>query len=88
MEHASKVTEEDNINLDDFVQSAPYTSDEMFKTIKDTVHNMNDIDIKNILNRVLEINKDKLMYYPAKKVKSSLYKGWTFISYNNYVKIS
>ena len=88
VEHASKVTEEDNINLDDFVQSAPYTSDEMFNTIKDTVHNMNDIDIKNILNRVLEINKDKLMYYPAAKSNHHSIKGGLLYHITTMLKLA
>lgn len=88
VEHASKVTEEDNINLDDFVQSAPYTSDEMFKTIKDTVDNMNDVDIKNILNRVLELNKDKLMYYPAAKSNHHSIKGGLLYHITTMLKLA
>ena len=62
--------------------------DEMFNTIKDTVDNMNDVDIKNILNRVLELNKDKLMYYPAAKSNHHSIKGGLLYHITTMLKLA
>lgn len=57
----------DEVKIEDYVQSAPYDSEHMFKEIKKYVDNMDNKDIKNIVNNILDKNKDKLMYYPAAK---------------------
>lgn len=57
----------DEVKIEDYVQSAPYDSEHMFKEIKKYVDNMGNKDIKNIVNTILDKNKDKLMYYPAAK---------------------
>ena len=56
----------------------------MFETIKTYINNMKNEDIKNIVNLMVEKNKEKLMYYPAAK-KNHHYKKQT-LSYNYNVK--
>lgn len=59
------VTSEDNVKIDDFVASAPYSSEEMFQTIIEYIEKIENMDIKNIVSYIIEEYKVKLMYYPA-----------------------
>lgn len=58
---------EDNLNISDFVPSAPYEPEEMYGTILNYINSMKNDDIKNIVTLMLEEKKDKIMYYPAAK---------------------
>lgn len=59
--------DEDNIDLNDLVISAPISPEIMYSEIYDYVKNMNNDDIKKLVEYILEMNKEKLMYYPAAK---------------------
>jgi 3'-5' exoribonuclease len=67
IEKIRPATEEDNLNIDEFVISAPYKADDMYETILNYVYNMKNEDIKNIVLETLQDNEDKLMHYPAAK---------------------
>jgi 3'-5' exoribonuclease len=67
IEKLRPATEEDNLNIADFVPSAPYPADEMYGTILSYLNNMKSKDIKDIVTLMLEEKKDKIMYYPAAK---------------------
>ena len=67
VEQIRNIVSEDKVNIDDYVQSAPIDSKIMFETIKSYINNMKNEDIKNIVNLMVEKNKEKLMYYPAAK---------------------
>jgi 3'-5' exoribonuclease len=67
IEKIRPATEEDNLNIDEFVISAPYKADDMHETILNYVYNMKNEDIKNIVLETLQDNEDKLMHYPAAK---------------------
>ena len=67
VEQIRNIVSEDKINIDDYVQSSPIDSKIMFETIKSYINNMKNEDIKNIVNLMVEKNKEKLMYYPAAK---------------------
>lgn len=58
---------EDNLNISDFVPSAPYAPKEMYEAIVKYINNMKNNHIKNIVSLMLEDKKDKIMYYPAAK---------------------
>ena len=88
VEQIRETTEEDEINVDDYVQSAPYSGDEMIKVIKNVVDNMSNQDIKNILNRILEINNDKLKYYPAAKSNHHSIKGGLLYHITTMLKLA
>ena len=60
-----KAVETDGLELSDFVKAAPEKPDDMYKYIYDIANSMKDSDLRNLTTRVLEENKEKLMYYPA-----------------------
>lgn len=60
-------TENDNINIEDYVPSAPIKADIMFNDIASYVENMESEDIKRLVSRFLNDNKEKLLIYPAAK---------------------
>ncbi|WP_066503991.1 3'-5' exoribonuclease YhaM family protein [Abyssisolibacter fermentans] len=57
--------ESDNIDIKDYVQTAPEESIDMFNCISSYIEKMKNQDIKKLTNRILSDNKDKLMFYPA-----------------------
>lgn len=59
--------EEDEVNVEDFVQSAPIASDDMYETIMSYINAMENDDIKRLTEYIVTENKDKLLYYPAAK---------------------
>lgn len=56
---------EDNVNIEDFVPVAPYSSEDMYSTLLDYIKNMKDEDIKNIVLYIIEEKEEKLKHYPA-----------------------
>ncbi|MDO4534867.1 MAG: OB-fold nucleic acid binding domain-containing protein [Clostridium perfringens] len=75
IEQIRNINDEDGVNIDDYVQSAPIDSKTMFETIETYINNMKNDDIKNIVKLMVEKNKDKLMYYPAAKKNHHSIKG-------------
>ena len=75
IEQMRNITDEDGVNIDDYVQSAPVDSKTMFETIESYINNMKNQDIKNIVKTMIEKNKEKLMYYPAAKKNHHSIKG-------------
>ena len=67
LEKIRPAREEDNIDPADFVQTAPYSSEEMYGYLYDTAKKFKNDSIRNITVNILEKNKSKLMYYPAAK---------------------
>lgn len=55
----------DNINIEDFVQSADYSGDMMFSELEAIVTGFSDADFKSIVLKLLKENKEKLLYWPA-----------------------
>lgn len=67
IEKLRPVAEEDNLNISDFVPSAPYEPEVMYEAIVNYLNNMKNDHIRNIVTLMLEDKKDKIMYYPAAK---------------------
>lgn len=67
--------EEDQVNLEDFVQAAPISSRQMYETIINYIENMENIDIKKLTHYIVTINEEKLLYYPAAKKNHHSIKG-------------
>lgn len=65
----------DDVNIDDYVQSAPFDSNYMFNEIKKYIDEIKNQDIKNIVGYLLDNNKSKLMFYPAAKKNHHSIKG-------------
>ncbi len=58
---------EDNIDLKDYIKAAPEDAGYMYDFIYKKTEGFKDEDLKGICLKELEINRDKLMYYPAAK---------------------
>ena len=56
---------DDIMDMGDFVKAAPEDPEEMYGFIYDACDRMKDQDYKKLCLRVLEENREKLMYYPA-----------------------
>lgn len=67
IEKMRTASEEDNLDVSEFVPTAPLPAEEMFNFIKGFVDNMKNEDIRLLVNTMLEENKEKMMYYPAAK---------------------
>ena len=59
------INENDNLNIEDYVQTAPYKPEKMFGEIVKYIIQIKNRDIKEIVSRALNEKKDKLMHYPA-----------------------
>ncbi len=68
-------TEEDNINIDDFILVAPYKSEDMFEVVLDFIDKIGNKDIKNITETIISSFSEKLMHYPAAKSNHHAIKG-------------
>ena len=55
----------DEQKMMDFVKAAPEDPDDMYKYIYDVAESMEDKDLRALCIKVLNDNKEKLMYYPA-----------------------
>jgi 3'-5' exoribonuclease len=62
-----KIKEEDQVSLEDFIESAPRDSEEMFSYLEAAIENFENHDIKKITKYLLNQKRDKLTYYPAAK---------------------
>lgn len=67
LESLSKDFDMEGINISDYVKCAPIDPLEMFNEIYGIVLNFKNLDMKNILIEILNLKKEKLLYYPAAK---------------------
>lgn len=65
----------EDINIEDFVQCAPYNSEDMLNKVQEYISTMNNEDLKNITTYFIEENKEKLLYYPAAKKNHHAIRG-------------
>jgi len=68
-------TEEDNVNIDEFILVAPYKSEDMFETLLDYIEKIENKDIKIITENIISKLSYKLMHYPAAKSNHHAIKG-------------
>lgn len=59
------VTVSDNIKIEDFIPCSPYSGEEIWNSIRQLVDCFKDEDLKKIVGKSLDNNKEKLVYYPA-----------------------
>lgn len=59
--------EQDDVRVSDFVPSAPYTPEDMYRVLLEYIDKIKNEDIKNILYHIIESYEDKLMHFPAAK---------------------
>jgi len=60
-----KAGEQDGMVMGDFVKAAPEDPQAMFDFIKDVAQSMKDEELKALCLRILEDNRQRLLYYPA-----------------------
>lgn len=60
-----KAVEQDEIEMADYIKSAPEKAADMMAFMEETVSSMADQELKTLCQRILTDNYDKLMYYPA-----------------------
>lgn len=65
VERIRKVTENDGVDMADFVRSASYKSEYMYSQLVDCVNVFDDEDIKKLVLHLLEANREKLLIWPA-----------------------
>lgn len=58
---------EDNIDISEFVASAPFPSDEMYILMLEYVDKIKNADIKNIVNYIVDKAGEKMINFPAAK---------------------
>ncbi|MEG0613717.1 MAG: HD domain-containing protein [Clostridium sp.] len=75
VEKVRPATEEDNVNINEFIISAPYKSEEMFEVILDFIGKIENQDIKYITEDIISKFSVKLMHYPAAKSNHHAIKG-------------
>lgn len=61
------VREEDNINIDDYVLSAPEEPQFMLDAILNYIDKIKNEDINKIVSYIINENRQKLLFYPAAK---------------------
>lgn len=67
IEKIREAAKEDNVNIKDFVPTAPYEGQYMYDEIIKYANRISNEDIKNIVLNLLEKYKEKLLTYPAAK---------------------
>ena len=60
-----KSNENDDLVMEDYVKAAPEKPEDMFDYIYSVAENMEDEDLRRLCTKVLNDNREKLMYYPA-----------------------
>lgn len=62
-----KIEERDQVDIADVVPSAPYSAEEMFEEIYAQILRIRDVEIRTLVQTLVDENKQKLLYYPAAK---------------------
>ncbi len=65
VERIRPVTDVDNIRIEDFVPSAPYSGEEMFSALTDCVNSFTNEELKTLVLGILEDKKEIILYCPA-----------------------
>ena len=60
-----RAVEQDDQQLWDFIKAAPEKTQDMYDYIMEAVSRMTDADLKELSRRLMEDNREQLMYYPA-----------------------
>lgn len=67
LEKIREVLPEDNVNVEDFVPTAPFDAQYMYKEILNYISKVKNEDIKNIVVNIFEKGGEKLLTFPAAK---------------------
>lgn len=75
IEKIREINSQDDVNIKDFVQTAPLEPEEMFNEVKIYINKIRNEDIKKIVFEIITKHKDKMSYYPAAKSNHHSIKG-------------
>jgi len=67
IERIRNITDEDGVNIEDFVRSAPIEGEQMYSVMLDYISKIESEEIRKIVAHISESKKDRLIYYPAAK---------------------
>lgn len=56
---------EDNVNIEDFVRTSGYSSEDMFEYLMKTAGDFEDLDLRRIVTEIYADNRLSLLYWPA-----------------------
>lgn len=59
--------EQDNVEISDFVPSAPYPPEDMYQVLDGYINKIQNNDIKNIVKTIINDYDNKIMHFPAAK---------------------
>lgn len=62
------ITKDDNVCIEDFIKTSPIKPLDIYNELLTRVSNFENESFKKVVTKLLEDNKDKLLYYPAAKV--------------------
>ena len=71
----SNLEDMEGIDIEEYVQCAPYKSEDMLESIYRYINSMKNKDLKDITSYFIEENKERLMYYPAAKKNHHALRG-------------
>jgi 3'-5' exoribonuclease len=77
--------EKDSVDINDFIKGTPLKPEDMFRQLFQEVEKFHNEDLKNIVEKLLADNKNKLIYYPAaKKVHHAVRGGLLYHVYRMF----
>ena len=65
VEKIRSATKSDGVKIDDFVQSADYTGEQMYNELICIVDSFQDEDLKRLVKKIYEDNRLSMLYWPA-----------------------
>lgn len=66
---------EDEYNIEDFIMTAPLSSEDMLNEIYEYVEKIENSEMKKLVTEIISEKKEKLMYYPAAKSNHHAIRG-------------
>ena len=65
IERIRHTIEQDNVNIEDFIPSVTFSSQDMYKELISVAEDFTDEDLKKIVMAIYEDNREALLYWPA-----------------------
>lgn len=65
VERIRPVSAADNVRLEDFVPSAPYSGEEMFAQLRKTAESIANADLRRLTLTILDARREQMLYWPA-----------------------
>ncbi len=81
------IDENDDVDINDFVETAPVDIDEMIGYINDTIDDFTNEDLKKITSKIFNEKTEMLSYFPAAKKHHHAIKGGLLYHFYTMLKI-